>query len=168
MVMIVPSFCGAQMFSDDEYDDDEHSDYDDEYDDDYSDYDEDCDLGNAGVYVLRYPNNTFYVGKSSNIQERISQHRRERGHFTVLRPETEGSTSDLESWERNETLHRMLQHGIKNVRGWMFTKAKLTRTEYNAKRQIFEKYDLCRICGRDNHFSSRCYARSMAPWLKEN
>ena len=126
------------------------------------------DTERLGVYVLSFPDNTFYIGKSSNIQARISQHRRERGRFTVLRPETEGSTNDLESWERNETLHRMLQHGIKNVRGWMFTRARLTRAEYNdAKRQILEKYDLCRNCGRDNHFSSRCYARSMAPWMRD-
>lgn len=118
----------------------------------------------SGVYVLRYVDRTYYVGKTTNMPARLAEHRT-KGDFEVLKPETPGSAMDLESWERNETLHRMLKHGVDKVRGWMFTSRRLSESNLqDIFAQICEKYDLCRRCGRATHFASGCYARTRAPW----
>jgi len=129
----------------------------------------------SGVYALQTLSGdapSFYVGKSNNIAKRMQDHRDGMGTpylagCDVARVPlcTEGSSDDLESWERNETLQRMLVFGIDNVRGWMFTTRNLQPEERRiAFAQICEKNDLCRRCGRNSHFVSECFAKSTAPW----
>ena len=96
----------------------------------------------VGVYVLKSKDsNTFYVGKSNDIEARIIEHKsndenssaflkQKMPNFDYIQTLTTGSVNDLESWERNETLHLMRIHGIENVRGWMFTTVNLS-TEHN-------------------------------------
>tara|TARA_B110000977_G_scaffold166685_1_gene214692 strand:+ start:134 stop:481 length:348 start_codon:yes stop_codon:yes gene_type:complete len=81
-----------------------------------------------GVYVLRYQSGHFYVGKTENVQKRVGEHiqaatRRNYGKIykvdydnSLLTPER----SDLNCWEEDETIERMLEHGIDRVRGWEF------------------------------------------------
>ncbi len=126
----------------------------------------------SGIYVLLTTSGLYYVGKSNDIDSRIRDHQRGLGaaclngsRFQVITTLTSGSASDLESWERNETLHRMLHHGIENVRGWMFTSTQLSENDsQSAFRQICEKFDLCRRCGRRSHFADQCFARSIDKW----
>lgn len=127
----------------------------------------------AGIYVLRTTAGMYYVGKSTDISARIQDHRSGAGAIClngssfqeVTNLLTSGSPNDLESWERNETLQRMRTHGIQNVRGWMFTTTELSVENYqDAFRQICEKFDLCRRCGRSSHFAERCFARSVDTW----
>ena len=114
----------------------------------------------------------FYVGKSGNIEKRLQDHRDGLGtpylagsDFVQVPLCTEGSPDDLESWERNETLQRMLHFGVDNVRGWMFTGRHLQQADRRAAfAQICEKNNLCRRCGRGSHFKSSCFAKSTAPW----
>jgi hypothetical protein len=132
------------------------------------------DNSRAGVYVLKTATGLYYVGKSNDIDARILDHRRGlgaaclagTGGFEVISSLlTSGSAADLESWERHETLQRMKTHGIENVRGWMFTATVLSDDDRcDAFRQICEKYDLCRRCGRNSHFSDQCFASSAVPW----
>jgi predicted GIY-YIG superfamily endonuclease len=127
----------------------------------------------SGVYVLKTSAGLHYVGKSSDIDARIQEHHSGSGASClggssfqeVTRLLTSGSSEDLESWERNETLERMRTHGIENVRGWMFTETRLSDEScHDAFRQICEKYDLCRRCGRSSHFAGRCFARTVDSW----
>jgi len=129
----------------------------------------------TGVYVLRLDNKPtpfFYVGKSSNIAERIQQHRDGEGAycvmgepFTQVPPVTHGSMDDMESWERNEVLTRMFEFGINNVRGWMYTfKTMSVEQKVSAFDQICEKFDRCRKCGRGTHFVRDCQAMSADLW----
>ena len=127
----------------------------------------------SGVYVLRTSDGLYYVGKSTDIDARIQEHRSGGGascisgssFSEITRLLTSGSASDLESWERNETLQRMKLHGIENVRGWMFTEARLSHeSRHDAFRQICEKFDLCRKCGRSSHFAERCFAKTVDSW----
>ena len=125
-----------------------------------------------GVYVLRnISTNTFYVGKSNDVDRRMEQHRQENDG-NKLRQEnnlTAGSAEDLESWERNEVLTRMYRHGMENVRGWRYTRrGPLTSDDkVSARNDIMEKFDLCRKCGRNNHFADKCFARTQADWCKD-
>ncbi len=127
-----------------------------------------------GVYVLQASNGLQYVGKSADIDGRIGDHKQGDGAACIASGNgslsevpliTSGSFHDLESWERNETLHRMKNSGISNVRGWMFTSSRLSKEETaDAFRQICEKFDLCRRCGRETHFADSCFAVNVDTW----
>ena len=118
----------------------------------------------GGVYVLRYPNGMFYVGKSSNIDKRIGEHASGlvacTAHWGAPREVptvTPPLDADYESWERNETLELMQRNGIGRVRGWMYTSQELTEDiEESIVSQLCEKYDRCRLCGSRGHFISGC------------
>ena len=112
---------------------------------------------NEGVYVLELANGRYYIGKSNDIDRRISQHLLNgKDVQRRLAPETMGSP-DWEAWERNETLHWMHHKGIKNVRGWLYTEPVFSEDlERHAFGQLCERYDLCRKCGRKGHFISQC------------
>ena len=125
-----------------------------------------------GVYVLQ-TGRKYYVGKSNDIAARIREHRATRRTTKASKqvaPLTQpvllaGEQPDWESWERNETLTRMYEFGIDNVRGWMFTSAHLNRSDQDAAyRQICEKFDLCPRCGRATHFASECTATHKTQW----
>jgi hypothetical protein len=128
----------------------------------------------SGVYVLHTASGLYYVGKSQDIAARIEDHRCGLGAICVSGSKfevitgllTSGTVADLESWERNETLQRMRVHGIDNVRGWMFTsRAPLSQDERrDVFRQICEKFDMCRRCGRVGHFADKCFATSYDKW----
>ena len=118
----------------------------------------------------------FYVGKSNDIEARVGEHKSGRGascfqakNSRLVKPITASVTmateNDWESWERNETLTRMYEYGIDNVRGWMFTSPKLSKEDKEtAYHQICEKFDLCRRCGAATHFARSCRAKSRARW----
>jgi predicted GIY-YIG superfamily endonuclease len=135
----------------------------------------------SGIYVLSDANQTkMYVGKSNNMRQRIQQHLKHEGtrffasvgkHIEAVEEipcrKAQAQANDLESLERNKTLELMYKHGIQNVRGWMFTTTVLTAgQEHDAFKQICEKYDLCRKCGRNSHFADKCFARTLANWAQ--
>jgi GIY-YIG catalytic domain/Zinc knuckle len=118
----------------------------------------------SGVYVIRQSDGKIYVGKSNDIDARIAQHAECRGAVTELPTICKPISNDFESWERNETLAQMNQHGIENVRGWMYTSNVLTTSDIKSiQEQMREKYDLCRICGDVGHFASDCKYASGEP-----
>ena len=124
----------------------------------------------GGVYVLQRPDGLFYVGKSCNIQERLRQHREgtgaacAKGQCRRVPPMTP-ACDDLEAWERSEVLARMYKHGVRSVRGWMFTSHDFSEGEAEqAFRQVCEKFDLCRRCGRRGHFAAECRAHGRPEW----
>ena len=126
----------------------------------------------AGVYALRNAQtNVCYVGKSTNIDNRVLQHRSENSPDVLSRESvlTQGSENDLESWERNEVLTRMYREGMESVRGWKYTRrGRLTMDEkVSARNDIMEKFDLCRRCGRNSHFADKCFARTSAVWCED-
>ena len=106
-----------------------------------------------GVYVLQLENDCIYVGKShQNVEGRVKEHFTSGGSAFTKKfrpisqlPTLTQVTSDLESFERAETLEQMWVKGIKNVRGWQYTKLYLTEFEYESIfRQMCERKDLCR------------------------
>lgn len=126
---------------------------------------------NEGVYVLELPGRRFYVGKSGNIEERIRQHSDPTSEigaicakgFVRRVPTSTPRQTDLESWERTETLTLMHKHGIGKIRGWFYTSPELTpHDREHAFQQICEKFDLCRQCGHSTHFASDCHQRKRA------
>ena len=128
-----------------------------------------------GIYVLGLDNGKYYVGKSiMNVTARVQEHFLTGGsawtkqHHPIEQLTPIVNTSDdLESSERAETLERMWIHGIDNVRGWQYTKIKLNENNYESIfRQMCERKDLCRKCGRQNHMASSCNYRDLASWVE--
>ena len=132
-------------------------------------------MSKAGVYVLKLEDGTYYVGESTQIDVRIAQHQSGTGaSFTVdtganavrVDPLTSGQVTDMEAWERAETLERMYKYGINNVRGWMYVTPVLSPQQRDeAFQQICSRKKLCSTCGRSSHFSAQCFANGKAGWL---
>ena len=118
-----------------------------------------CDDRLPGVYALRSAQTgREYVGKSAvSIRSRVAAHRKLDPTYQRQALLTAGTVDDLESWERGETLARMRAHGVDQVRGWMYVKARLSAAQKaDIRRQLAERYDLCRGCGQEGHFRSAC------------
>ena len=130
-----------------------------------------------GVYVLRYQSGYFYVGQSENIHNRVRQHiqraaSRPYGDIykveygdRLLTPEN----CDLNGRERDETILRMLEHGIDRVRGWEFIDdMHAIDSLHTIKQLIVYNTNSCRICGFRGHFASNCNTpENRATWLCE-
>ncbi len=57
--------------------------------------------------------------------------------------------------------------GIDQVRGWMLTSPTLSPIDKrDAFRQVCEKFDLFRKCGRHTHFANECRAKAVAFWAE--
>lgn len=140
-------------------------------------------MQSTGVYVLELQKGFFYVGKSANIPKRIQQ------HMTSQNPSTNGSaqkdmssswchahgpvvavhppmtqfTVDMDTWERDELIARMMRHGFHRVRGWQILDVteKLSPGSYFTIRNlIMGSKDLCRQCGHFGHFATECSMNS--------
>ena len=130
-----------------------------------------------GIYVIQYGDNQIFIGRSQDIDARITQHQNGDGAHCIqnwetareIPPLTDPILHDLESWERNETLLRMTQVGISRVRGWMFQNKILTTPEkMEAFNQICEKFDSCRRCGKTEHHTHRCNLHGAFAWWMES
>jgi hypothetical protein len=127
----------------------------------------------SGIYVLKLDSDRYYVGKSNDIESRVSHHFQSgasawtRLHKPIERLEPINQNfGDVESLERAETLDRMWIHGIENVRGWQFTTRDLKEFDYEMIfRQLCERKDLCRQCGRQDHMADTCKHDTLAGWV---
>lgn len=137
----------------------------------------------AGVYVLELrQRGRYYVGKSEDIDNRVLQHTSggslcaawvasSGGVARVVEPMT-APVEELNNWEMNETLARMMKHGINNVRGfeWTTTQKTLKSEEIaSIKSLCCGMGDLCRKCGLPGHMVTACRTppTERAPWMIE-
>nr|QBK86283.1 MAG: GIY-YIG catalytic domain protein [Marseillevirus LCMAC102] len=121
------------------------------------------------VYVLELKHGFIYVGRGHNRRIRIQQHNSGEGsewtrlHHVVrelLCLSETAITVGGDDGERSETLSQMCKHGIDNVRGWRWTKVTLTvEDKKDIEKAMREKFNLCRRCGREDHFVGDCPAR---------
>jgi predicted GIY-YIG superfamily endonuclease len=120
------------------------------------------------IYILELSQGRVYVGKTSDLRRRVSQHLSARGSaFTqsfpptgTLLPRLGRVSGSAEAAERDETLRYMFQRGISMVRGWKYTRLNMTESEErDAEENIRELFDLCRRCGHPGHFVGQCKSK---------
>lgn len=119
------------------------------------------------IYILELTQGRVYVGRTSDIHRRLTQHMSGQGSaFTrafpptgTLLPRLGRVTGSAEAAERDETLRYMFLRGIPLVRGWKYTKVRMAAEEQQeAEANIRELFDLCRRCGDPGHFVTQCKA----------
>ena len=135
---------------------------------------------NDGVYVLELRNpGHYYVGYSQDISKRVKEHesggkmcaafvKANGGVLKRHEPDT-ARNEEFTTWEQQETLTQMIKHGFNKVRGWAFTRVKpLDPNDLHTIRTvIFESGDVCRKCGKPDHFVKNCPSmpREKMQWL---
>ena len=122
---------------------------------------------NDQIYILELAEGRVYVGRSSDVRRRLSQHMSGHGSaFTqafaptgTLLPRLGRVSGSAEAAERDETLRYMFLLGIPLVRGWKYTRVVMPPSEAcDAEANIRELFNLCRRCGHPGHFVGQCRA----------
>lgn len=119
----------------------------------------------TNVYVLKLQGGNYYVGKSSDVQNRFKQHVNGNGSawtrkykpISILR--TIPGVSAFE--EDKVTKEFMLRYGIDKVRGGTYVQINLDDLQRDAlQKELWGAKNLCIQCGRSGHFISECYAKT--------
>jgi hypothetical protein len=120
------------------------------------------------IYILQLEEGKYYVGKSNNIDKRISEHFSGKGSkwtqlYKPMKVLTIIDDSDLLAEEKHTYL-TMDKYGIDNVRGGSYTTVKLSEHD---KKKISEfihtMKNECYICGNRDHFVNECPSNKSIP-----
>ena len=113
------------------------------------------------IYILKLRNEKYYIGKTTNLENRINQHEAGYGsEWTKLhRPISVIDTmvQNIDFSELAITLQYMKKYGIDNVRGASYSNINLTDNQKTEiKTHIRGEYNLCLLCGNEGHFIKDC------------
>jgi predicted GIY-YIG superfamily endonuclease len=125
-------------------------------------------MAGTSVYVLELEGGHFYVGKTTDLDQRLAEHMTGYGSaWTSLHPTTgryaehRAMTSDFD--EDNVTKEYMRRHGIDKVRGGVYTQTVLPENLRGALQlELWGSEDLCLRCGRADHFVRDCHETTRA------
>ena len=116
---------------------------------------------NSVIYLLTLEHGKYYVGKTTNIENRIKQHKFGEGSWWTKKYKyinyevLENNADDLD--EDKYTIKCMIKYGIDNVRGGTFSKLKLSNDELLViKKMISHSKNECFKCGKSGHFAKDC------------
>ena len=114
------------------------------------------------IYILRLHGGKYYVGKTSNLQNRLDDHfvGDEGSAWTrKYKPiELEASFENCDDFDEDKyTIKYMSKYGIDNVRGGTFCQIHLDDSTQNViRKMITGSNDLCYHCGGAGHFAADC------------
>ncbi len=112
------------------------------------------------IYILKLNNNKYYVGRTTNLDNRIRDHKYGYGSAWTKK---HGFVELLETFNNESPFYEdmivktmMHTHGIENVRGGSYSQIVLPKEQYALLlREINGATDKCFKCGGD-HFVSKC------------
>jgi predicted GIY-YIG superfamily endonuclease len=113
------------------------------------------------VYVLKLINNKFYIGKSTNVEERIKNHFISKGSCWTqkYKPiEVVEIMDNADPFDEDKKVKQyMMKYGIDAVRGGTYSKIILSDIEKQfINRELLTALDKCFKCGLRGHFQSNC------------
>lgn len=113
------------------------------------------------LYVLQLKDNKWYVGKTTDIKKRFTQHQNGQGsawtksYKPVKIVETRRLKDEYD--ETNTTKDYMKKYGIDNVRGGAYSQIVLSDdVERVLKQELRGDSDVCFKCNLKGHFANRC------------
>lgn len=113
------------------------------------------------IYVLKLEKDKFYIGKTSDLKDRLKSHFNGNGSAWTKKYKPVSVLREIRATdyitELSVTLFYMKKYGIENTRGSLYCSISLSEIEVKE----IEKYmrsdnDLCFKCGSDLHFSKDC------------
>ena len=119
------------------------------------------------IYVLKLQDNKYYVGKSDNLQARISQHTSGIGSkWTKKHPpvDIDDIFSDCDDFDEDKYVKiYMAKYGIDNVRGGTYCQIILdNKTKKFLENEIRGMSNKCYNCGQSDHFIKDCKKKNCA------
>jgi hypothetical protein len=113
------------------------------------------------IYILGLNGSKFYVGKTSNIEKRMIQHKRGSGSAWTRKNPVKKLLhvyKDCDPYDEDKyTLKLMDKYGIDNVRGGSYVNPVLSCEDIvSIQKRIWMATDRCSNCGSEDHFISKC------------
>lgn len=122
------------------------------------------DTNTTFIYVLPLESGKYYVGRTTDLNRRVSEHFDGNGSSWTQKYPPIGvpvkvvvQTSLLD--EETVTKEYMMSHGIQNVRGGPFSAVNISQADIEAlERSLWSASDCCRRCGSPTHYVKDCKA----------
>ena len=115
----------------------------------------------TNIYILKLENNKYYVGKSNDLETRLTSHKNGIASAWTKKYKpisVEKVIPNASSYDENkETIEYMGKYGIDNVRGGIYVTEALDNTQRSEiNKQIWRANDCCTQCGRKEHDVKNC------------
>lgn len=115
------------------------------------------------IYVLLLKGGRYYIGKSKNIERRYFEHCKGKGsEWTRLYPpiRIEKIIERASPFDEDKlTKEYMSKYGVENVRGGSYVEEELDDFQIEMlNREIWGAKNMCKRCGKPNHFEKDCYS----------
>lgn len=126
----------------------------------------------CSIYILKLRGSKYYVGKTSNIEKRMAQHKRGSGSSWTKKHPVEKLLRVFHNCdpydEDKYTLKLIDLYGVESVRGGSYVKPVLSPEDIESiTNRIRMAMDRCIKCGSPDHFAYRCRVKKIKVSEKE-
>jgi len=113
------------------------------------------------IYCLALENNKYYIGKTENLNFRLSDHQNGKGSAWTKKYKPVYIVETIENCDHYDedkyVRIYMDRYGIENVRGGSYSKVVLGKaTINNLVKMSLGTNDRCFLCGSHSHFINEC------------